>query len=119
MGVALVAAYVLVLQALVGAFALGAAASPVLDAFGNPLCITSAASPDSGSDRNHGYVPDCCTIACNMFAAVAAEDRTPSSLANPLPTLVEELIVAVDNVDRTPSPERNPGSPRSPPLIAA
>lgn len=121
MGVALVASYMLVLQALIGAFALGAAAaSPMLDAFGNPLCITSTDSTDTGSDRtSHSAMPDCCTIACNMFAPVTTDERAPSSVANPLPLAVEKLTPDFITVGRILSPEESPGSPRSPPLAAA
>lgn len=121
MGIAFVAAYMLVLQALVGAFALGAAAaSPMLDAFGNPLCITSTDSTDTGSDRSdHSALPDCCTTACSMFAPVTTEERTPSSVLNPFLSASDALTPAFETVAHFISPERSPGSPRSPPLIAA
>ncbi len=121
MGVAFVAAYMLVLQALIGAFALGtAAASPMLDAFGNPLCITSTDFTDSDSEQgNHSALPDCCTTACNMFAPVTADERNASSVANPLAIAAEKLDPDFEFFGRVLSPERNPGSPRSPPLTAA
>lgn len=121
MGIALVASYMLVLQALIGAFALGAAAaSPMLDAFGNPLCITSSDSTKSGSDNtSHSAVPDCCTVACSMFAPVTTDERTPSFVINPLESAGDTLTPAFDTVQRLLSPERGPGSPRSPPLTAA
>lgn len=116
-----VASYILVLQALIGAFALGAAvASPMLDVFGNPLCITSSDSTKSWPDNTrHSAVPNCCTIACNMFAPVTVDGRTPSSLVNQLPFAAEKPTPAFDSVEHILSPERNPGSPRSPPLIAS
>lgn len=120
-GLALVAAYMLVLQALIGAFALGsAAASPMLDAFGNPLCITSMHSTDNGSGgSDHGTMPDCCTASCSMFAPATADERTLSSVANPLPVVTARPAPGFDTVAHTHAPEENPGSPRAPPATAA
>lgn len=109
----------LVLQGLFGAFATGAAdAGEMLDAFGNPLCITSmdggSQTPDS---RDHSAMPDCCTAACGMFAPLAAENPSPHSLSNPLsPSATVEPTTGLAVFH--PAPGHDPGSPRAPPVTA-
>lgn len=74
--IALFAALWLVVQVVSG-FASGANAAPVpLDAFGNPLCVTSADSDGSSQRHDDGAAP-CCTLACAMAAAnlVPAPDQ--------------------------------------------
>lgn len=118
-GVAIIAAYMLVLQSLVGAFALGtAAASPVLlDAFGNPLCITSSLGADSDAENgNHSAMPDCCTVACSMFAPITAEERAPRSLYNPVARITQPAEPVYESVTVSFALLRSPGSPRSPPF---
>lgn len=119
MGVAFVAAYMLMLQALVGSFAFGVAAnaSPLLDAFGNPLCITSAESAALSEDGGHSALPECCTAACGMFAHLTVEDRTPHSLDNPLPA-VAQGVATFDARVVTPVLDHDPGKPRAPPFAA-
>lgn len=119
-GVALVAAYMLVLQALFGAFAVGASAgAAMLDEFGNPLCITShLPAPAGGEGRDHSGMPDCCAPGCSMFAPVTSGDREPHALSNPLRVLQASFaatppIVAADHV------ATRPGNPRAPPPLAA
>lgn len=116
-GVALVAAYMLVLQALFGAFAFGAAAGvPLFDDFGNPLCITSHAPGHAGGEgRDHSGMPDCCAPGCSMFAPATDGDREPNALSNPLRvafvvSIEAPTVVVVGNV------ARQPGSPRAPPF---
>lgn len=117
-GFALVAAYMLVLQAMLGAFALGAAAaSPVLDTFGNPLCIVStdeATMPDGGQD-DHGALPDCCGSLCGMLAPLTAEDRAPRSLSNPLSPFLQ-VEFAFEEVVLPHASVHHPGNPRAPPV---
>jgi len=119
--VALVAAYMLILQGLFGAFALGAAAAlPMLDAFGNPLCITSSDPTASDTDdTSHSAVPDCCTVACSMFTSVATDERPAASVFNPLAATDASLAPRIDLVAQLLSPKQNPGSPRSPPQAVA
>jgi hypothetical protein len=91
-GVALVAAYMLVLQALFGAFASGAAAgTAILDDFGNPLCITShVPGPSGGEGRDHtgtwlvmqSGLPKSSRIA--VPAAKAATIRVCPTVARPV-----------------------------------
>ena len=120
-GVALVAACMLVLQALIGSFAVGAAAaSPMLDAFGNPLCISSASAADPmplESDR--GAMPDCCAVSCSMFAPLVADQPHAHSLSNPLEIGSSEQNLSHRYTGPAPVFERGPGSPRSPPATSA
>lgn len=117
MAVAFVAAYMLVLQALFGAFALGAAAaSPLLDVFGDPLCVSAGATGESETaPGNHSVLPGCCTVACGMFAAATAADRHDHSLANPLAFSIVDRIRRFDDARRDFTLQRGPGSPRGPP----
>lgn len=116
MAVALVAAYMLVLQALFGAFAFGAAASPMVDVFGNPLCVTSGETGEiDGVPGDHSALPDCCGVACGMFAAATAADRQLHSLENPLAFSVVDRVRGFDDARRDFALQRGPGSPRGPP----
>ena len=118
-GIALVASYMLVLQALFGAFALGADASaPLLDAFGNPLCVTGSGKAGIDNHRGeHTPLPDCCTAACNMSVADVADGRSRHSLANPLPVSPAQSRASFEVVADVPALERAPGSPRPPPSM--
>ncbi|CAH1655480.1 DUF2946 family protein [Chelatococcus asaccharovorans] len=114
--VALVVAYMLVLQSVLGAFAIGASASPERnDVFGTFLCAPSgdlSGASDDAPVRKH--LPDCCLYGCSMFAPVLlslpAAAETPfehsAVLAHPLPDLGV----------RPPSRrDGSPGRPRAPP----
>lgn len=117
--VALAAAYILILQSVVGALALGAGPkAPLLDAFGNPLCITSADHGEQGPARHHDAPqPDCCTAACSTFAPAFLPARLSAHISNPLPMGAEPLRAIVLAAPR-PAPEHDPGSPRAPPALA-
>lgn len=118
-GIALVAASMLMLQAVLGAVALGTAhTAPLVDIFGNPLCITSATGPtDPHDERSAAALPDCCTSACSMFAPLMNDSRVAHSLPNPL-AVPAPLDFAFDPIALRPSPDHDPGSPRAPPLTA-
>jgi hypothetical protein len=117
MRIAFVAAFVLVLQSLAGSFAMGAAnASPLLDAFGNPLCITGTLHQQDGADgAGHPSMPDCCTTACSMFAPVTSGDPVGNALANPLVSRDAAIKVPLETADLRVSSIHGPGSPRAPP----
>lgn len=70
-GLALVAAFMLVLHSVVPAFAGQAPDILPFDAFGNPLCITGASHSDTrhgGGD--HDKLPECCILGCGMSSAL-------------------------------------------------
>ena len=70
MATALVAAYLLVLQALLGGLAAGthAGAGVTVDAFGQVLCRGASSGTGSPSDPAQ-HTPDCCTTGCQTSAA--------------------------------------------------
>lgn len=122
--VALAAALVLVLQSFATAWAAGAMpAGAMLDAFGNPLCITSADQQTvdldgSGPAGDHSKVPNCCTLGCSMGSPVLA---TPADDAGTWLLLRLEAAEADFMVSATVSvafPDHDPGNPRAPPLNA-
>ena len=70
MATALVAAYLLVLQALLGGLAAGthAGASVTVDAFGQVLCRGASTGTNGPADPAH-HTPDCCTTGCQTSVA--------------------------------------------------
>ena len=117
MGVALVAAYMLVLQALFGAFAQGVAAASPFDDFGNPLCVTSGdAAERETAPGGTSALPECCLAACGMFAPAIAVDRNDHSLANPLELTAVDARPSISAIVLDLALDGSPGRPRGPPL---
>jgi len=118
--VALLAAFVLVVQSLAGALATGAhAASVQLDAFGGVICTTDAAPSPSGGDESpeKRHTPSCCLAGCLSFAWAAL----PARAATPLPPLLVRRSdpVVPQRADHRPTERRgSPANPRAPPSIA-
>jgi hypothetical protein len=116
LGIALAAACLLVLQAVVGAFAIGS--SPQVDAFGNPLCVTSLDSSGQGShDAGHSKLAGCCTLGCSMFAPVLPAPSQQAAPASELRLLSHLPVLRLD-ADLPPARDHSPGSPRAPPPAA-
>jgi hypothetical protein len=115
---ALVAACVIVLQSFFTAWAAGAMPiQPMLDIFGNPLCITSLDKGNKGPVGDHSKLPDCCTFGCTMGSSVLAV--APTEHAEPLRPLLRSRVVApLYRTDAIQIPDHDPGSPRAPPLTA-
>lgn len=66
------AAYFLLLQSLLGAFAAGAASQAAqLDAFGNVICTHESAAPGPADTDRHA-IPTCCAFGCLMAAPLLA-----------------------------------------------
>lgn len=114
---ALVAACFLVLQVANGANA--ASSQPVLDVFGNPLCLSGRAhdSKETAPASDHDGKPECCTLACGAFAFTALSGRVTYVFDRPLPAF-GDLIVARDNFVRHQLLEEFLGSPRAPPRLS-
>ncbi len=113
--VAFVAALVLVVQTFLSAWATASmAATPTLDAFGNPICVTG--SDEGGAPaRDHASVHDCCTFGCSTVSTVlAVPDFDAASLARPL--LHPRVLFQTDGDVVIAAPDHDPGSPRAPPL---
>jgi hypothetical protein len=114
----LVAAYLFVMQTVLGTVALGASiADPQIDMFGNPLCITRMDDSGSSDHKDGSQLPKCCTQACSMFAPVLALQTSGSFIINSLEAKLEPLDIPRE-VGPLARPETSPGNPRAPPLSA-
>lgn len=115
--VALVAAVVLVAQSLLGAFTAGAAAhATALDAFGNPLCITSDDHGGAPGEKP-AQLPNCCTLGCGMASLPLAAPTGGGLLLGPLLVRSETIPASATALVATP-PRHGPQNPRAPPLTA-
>lgn len=116
---ALALALVLVVQSVVGAFALGAAgAGQQLDAFGNPLCLNGPDHDGSGgnSTPDHSKVPSCCTFACSMFWPGVAAPTNVGQIAPGL-RIAERLASTHPKTTDLNEKRYRPGNPRAPPIL--
>ncbi|TPI29664.1 hypothetical protein FJW08_17145 [Mesorhizobium sp. B3-2-1] len=118
MPVALVAAYLLLLQSTLGAFAFGTGQSAAqLDAFGNVICTHDGATQLPGGDQHPSHLPACCTLGCSMFSPTYAP---PPDAGLALASLSFEIVAfvfpATTHLDF--ARERSPSNPRAPPLAA-
>jgi hypothetical protein len=111
---ALFAAWLLVLQALVTAWTTGAAAEPVVDVFGNPLCITSDGH-DGAPAGDHSKLPDCHTFGCSIGSSVFAAPSA-AAVAYWCPQVRKRIEVGFHQAPCRRVHHHNPGSPRAPPL---
>ncbi|MGQ2906228.1 MAG: hypothetical protein ACT6RL_21610 [Neoaquamicrobium sediminum] len=116
--VATIAAVILLLQAVFASLAFAAGpGDTTLDAFGNPLCITSFDAPGDDTGQNgHPVMPDCCTASCSMFAPATAGDRSAPPLSNPLPASADRHWTSFADHSSVPALLRGSGSPRAPPF---
>lgn len=116
--VALVAAVLLVAQAFLTAWAAGSMPSgPRLDAFGNPLCITSTHQDGGGPATDHPGLPDCCTFGCSMVSPLLPVPAGES--VDIVHLLASSEVLFPWRAGFPPSsPEHDPGNPRAPPLTA-
>jgi hypothetical protein len=117
--IALAAALLFVLQALASTFVAGAQADGLqLDAFGNPLCITSGdhSLPD-GKPGGHKQATDCCTLFCST--STAALGPPPQGGATlPAQPIVDDRLWGAYRVFFVAASDHDPRSPRAPPLTA-
>ena len=115
--VALVAACILVLQSFLGGWAGGAfAATPMLDAFGNPPCTAGSHHDGSAPAHDHSKLPDCCTFGCSMVSPLlAAAPGDETGLLRP--RLSNDVRFDRFEAFHIQSPDHHPGSPRAPPLM--
>jgi len=113
MATALVAAYLLVLQALLGGLAAGthAGAGVTVDAFGQVLCRGASTGTDSPADPAH-HTPDCCTTGCQTSATSGLPPLAPAfavpraAIAHAQPLLRTDL--ATSDLDHRPHNARAP-----------
>lgn len=117
---ALAAALLLVLQSALTSFALGASASAAsLDAWGNPICATSADGvPHDGGAPNHDKLPPCCTTACPMLSGSLLGAVPKGAVVSAPPLLALDASGIPHRQLLLPERRHRPGSPRAPPLTA-
>lgn len=116
MGTALVAAYLLVLQALLGGLSAGthAGARVTVDAFGQIICRGASAgtvNPDDPS-RNPS---DCCTTGCQTSASAGLPPPALRPLDTPFATTTRSQPLLRANVATT-GFGHSPHNARAPPL---
>lgn len=95
------------------------AGSSVVDAYGNPLCITHIDEPNPASKpgKERSLAPDCCTLAYGMAAGLVPPFRPVLILFNPLAQPSQRIFDGYD--DQAPSAhEALSGHPRGPPTLA-
>lgn len=116
--VAVAVAILMALQTLLGTFAVAAnAATPMVDAFGNMLCINSAEGhdPDSTPNKDRPLLPECCTLACGPLHAFVPADTSVAVLFNPLAEPLQRPIIRFAEPFRSVL-DSLPGNPRAPPF---
>jgi hypothetical protein len=112
---ALLAALLFLVQSFGAAYAQGLASRPVeRDAFGNPLCITSHLSHDTGGADRHASLTDCCALACASMGGSAAMPDDAARLTAPDVRLLARLRGAVRAVHHV-AADGMAGDPRAPP----
>jgi len=112
-----VAICVLVLQSFLSVWATAAMTAPMLDAFGNPLCITSIEHNGTPPPGGHSTLPDCCTLGCNMPSHLLAADPSGDTGLRWLLSS-DDIHFDLAQSFQIDGPEHNPGSPRASPLTA-
>ncbi|PTE08335.1 DUF2946 family protein [Mesorhizobium helmanticense] len=117
MPAALVAAYLLVLQSALGAFAFGLSpAASQLDAFGNVICTHDGAAELPGGDPHRQHMPACCMLGCSMVSAAHAPPPDAAALARSLVfEAVAFVLPAFRHLDFARA--RSPSNPRAPPVV--
>ena len=115
---ALVAAFVLVLQSSLTLWATAVAPTdPMVDSWGNVLCITGMDENGDDPASDHSGMFDCCTLGCGVSAMALAAPSDASIALLPLPVRSEPQRAARQSA-AIQSPDHDPGSPRAPPLTA-
>lgn len=113
--VALVAAYVLVFQALFGGLAGPARAGDLLGPGDHILCLTGDTGlGEAPQPHGDGTLPTCCTLACLMHLSVLPPERPWSGIRNPR-RLPAGRPAPRHKLRAGRRHERDPGRPRAPP----
>lgn len=115
--VTIAAACMLVLQSAAAAFAIGNAAGAVpLDAFGNPLCITSSEqTSQDGKSGTHGDRLHQCWLACAV--GMVAAPTPDEALAAAWPKILSAAPVRPFSDAYAVWRDRHPARPRAPPVM--
>lgn len=114
--VALVAAWLLVLQSVATAFAFADGPQPAqLDAFGNVICTHDGAAELPAGDPHQQPTPPCCAFGCIMAGTVFSPPPTVFALARGI--AFETIAFAVPSPAPALFPrEHAAANPRAPPL---
>ncbi|QIA21767.1 DUF2946 family protein [Mesorhizobium sp. AA22] len=117
MPAAFVAAYLLVLQSVFGAFASGFPDASQLDAFGNVICTQQGAAQLPGGDPHQQHVPACCVLGCGMASAAYAPPPVAATVSGIFSVeAVAFVLPAFRHLDF--ARDRSPSNPRAPPVTA-
>jgi len=118
MPVAFAAAYLLLLQSMLGAFAFGTGPdASQLDAFGNVICTHEGAAQLPGGDQHQQHMPACCMLGCSKMSAAYAPPPDAASLSASLSfEAVAFVVPAFRHLDF--ARDRSPSNPRAPPATA-
>ncbi|CCV05292.1 conserved exported hypothetical protein [Mesorhizobium metallidurans STM 2683] len=116
MPAALVAAYLLVLQSTLGAFAFGLIPDASrLDAFGNVICTRDGAAELPDGDPHQQHVPACCMLGCSKASAVHAQTDGAALPRSLFFEAVAFMLPAFWHLDF--ARPRSPSNPRAPPVV--
>ncbi|CAH2405425.1 hypothetical protein [Mesorhizobium escarrei] len=118
MPAAFAAAYLLVLQSVLGAFAFGIGPDASQhDAFGNVICTHEGAAQLPGSDPHHQHMAPCCMSGCGMASAVYAPPPAAATVSGNFSVeTVAFGLPAFRHLDF--ARDRSPSNPRAPPVTA-
>ncbi|CDX20256.1 conserved exported hypothetical protein [Mesorhizobium sp. ORS 3324] len=112
MPAAFVAAWLLLLQSALGAFAFGG--PPQLDTFGNVICTHEGAVKLPGGDPQQEHMPACCLAGCSMVSAAHLPPPETGALTGSLAfeavTFPPPAFLHLDFAR-----DRSPANPRAPP----
>lgn len=113
---AFAAAYLLVLQSVAAAFALGIGpGNAALDRFGNVICAQGFASEIPAGDQHRKHMPACCVLGCAVASSALG---APPDLVSVDAGLLFQAVVfrPFTPVHVTLERDRSPANPRAPPL---
>ncbi|RWQ63730.1 DUF2946 family protein [Mesorhizobium sp.] len=118
MPAAFAAAYLLVLQSVLGAFAFGTEPdASQLDAFGNVICTQEGAAQLPGGDPHQQHMPACCMLGCGVASATYVPPPAAGMVPGNFPVeTVAFVLPAFRHLDF--SRDRSPSNPRAPPASA-
>ncbi|MER8437470.1 hypothetical protein NKH36_19790 [Mesorhizobium sp. M1312] len=117
MPAAFAAAYLLVLQSMLGAFAFGLSPNASqLDAFGNVICTQEGAAQLPGGDPQQ-HMPACCMLGCGVASAAYAPPPAAGTVSGNFSIeTVAFVLPAFRHLDF--ARDRSPSNPRAPPVTA-
>jgi hypothetical protein len=115
---AFAAAYLLVLQSVLGAFAFGIGPdASQRDAFGDVICTQQGAAQLPSSDPHQQHMPACCVLGCGVASAVYAPPPAAATLpGNFSVETVAFMLPAFRHLEF--ARYRPPSNPRAPPVTA-